>query len=250
MTPDMTFECLFVSPDPAVFATMEVLLRDYSIATKVCPHPLHAADLLEEGSTDLVVIDLESDNSTQLLRQISTRTRQKPTVLGVSVSDCAVPGVHVILRKPVTLDTGKAGMKTAYGRMVREYRKHTRFAVMTRVDAVDSEKRLVPITVTNIGEGGVGLTTIETLRIGDLLSFRLRLPDSVNEISIQARVLWTRPYGAAGCEFAHVSPFDLQLLHGWLDSRYRFKKPLIEAMSRSLEIAPEKSTSPNSGQLQ
>jgi len=55
----------------------------------------------------------------------------------------------------------------------------------------------------------------------------MRLPELENEISIQARVLWTRPYGAAGCEFVQVPPFDMHLLHAWLESRYRIKKPLI-----------------------
>ncbi len=227
MTPEMAFECLLVSPDPAVFSTMDGILHDFSIATKVCPYPSHAAPLLAEGSTDLIVIDLEAEKASELLRQIGARTRQKPTVLAVSEADCVAPGVHVILRKPVTRESGVMSLKAAYSRMVRDYRKHTRFAVMTPVVATDDDQQTLPITVTNIGEGGVGLTSVETLRIGGILSFRMRLPDLKNEISIHARVLWTRPYGAAGCEFVRISPFDLQLLHAWLESRYRIKKPLI-----------------------
>jgi hypothetical protein len=59
------------------------------------------------------------------------------------------------------------------------------------------------------------------------LSFRVPLPGLGSEIHIQARVLWTRPYGSAGCEFGSIAPGDLQVLHAWLASRYRFKKPLI-----------------------
>ena len=227
MTPEMAFECLLFSPDPAVFSTMDGILHDFSIATKVCPFPTRAAHLLAEGSTDLVVIDLEAENASEFLRQIAARTRQKPTVLAVSGADCVAPGVHVILRKPVTHESGLTSLKAAYSRMVRDYRKHTRFAVMTPVAATDEDNRIIQVTVTNIGEGGVGLTSLETLRIGGMLSFRMRLPELKNEISIQARVLWTRPYGAAGCQFVHTSPFDLQLLHAWLESRYRIKKPSI-----------------------
>ncbi|MGC2473879.1 MAG: PilZ domain-containing protein [Candidatus Sulfotelmatobacter sp.] len=227
MTPEMAFECLLVTPDPTVFSTMEGILQELSIATKVCPYPSNAAHLLAEGSTDLVVIDLEAEDSSEFLRQIRALTRQKPTVLAVSAGDCVVPGVHVILRKPLTRESGVTSLKAAYSRMVLDYRKHTRFAVMTPVVATDDDKRTLPITVTNIGEGGVGITSVETLRIGGILSFRMRLPELKNEISIQARVLWTRPYGAAGCEFVHVAPFDLHLLHAWLESRYRIKKPLI-----------------------
>jgi len=228
MTPEMAFECLLVSPDPAVFATMDGILHDFSITTMLCPDPSRAAHLLAEGSTDLIVVDLEAENALEFLRQVAVRTRtQKPTVLAVSGVDCVAPGVHVILRKPVTHESGLTSLKAAYSRMVRDYRKHTRFAVMARVATTDEDNRTVQVTVTNIGEGGVGLTSLETLRIGGMLSFRMRLPELKNEISIQARVLWTRPYGAAGCQFVHTSPFDLQLLHAWLESRYRIKKPSI-----------------------
>jgi hypothetical protein len=227
MTPEMAFECLLVTPDPAVFSAMEGILQDFSLATKVCRYPSNASQRLAEGSTDLIVIDLEAENSSEFLRQIQACTRQKPTVLAVSAGDRFVPGVHVILRKPITRESGVTSLKAAYSRMVRDYRKHTRFAVMTPVLATDDDIRTLPITVTNIGEGGVGITSIETVRIGGILSFRMRLPELKNEIAIQARVLWTRPYGAAGCEFVQVAPFDLQLLHAWLESRYRIKKPLI-----------------------
>lgn len=227
MTPEMAFECLLVTPDPAVFSTLEGILQDFSIATKVCPYPSNATNLLKDGSTDLIVIDLEAEDSSKFLRQIGTGTWQKPTVLGVSATDCVVPGVHVALQKPVTRESGLTSLKAAYSRMVRDYRKHTRFAVMKQLTVTDADGRALQITVTNIGEGGVGVTSVETLRIGGILSFLLRLPELKNEISIQARVLWTRPYGAAGCEFVHIPPFDLQLLHAWLESRYRIKKPTI-----------------------
>jgi Tfp pilus assembly protein PilZ/glutaredoxin len=228
MTPEMAFECLLVTADPAVFSTIEDILQDFSIATRVCPYPSKASPLLQEGSTDLVVIDLEAEASSDLLAQIAAVTnRQKPTVLGVSKEDCLAPSVHVVLRKPVTHEAGFSSVRVAYSRMLRDYRKHTRFAVMSQVLATDDENRIIPLTVTNIGEGGVGLATVESLRIGSVLRFRLRLPDLTNEILIQARVLWVRPYGAAGCEFVHLPQFDLQLLRAWLESKYRIKKPLI-----------------------
>jgi len=228
MTPEMAFECLLVSHDPAVFCTMDQILRDFSISTNVCVSPSRAADVLAEGSTDLIVIDLESEHSSELMHQIcESQIRQKPTVLAVSAGDCAVPGVHVILRKPVTPQSGTKSLKAAYSRMLLDYRKHTRFALMTSVLATDENNRTLPATVTNIGEGGVGLTTKESLAIGSMWSFRLPLPGVRTEIYIQARVLWTRRYGAAGCEFVRVPPGNLQVLYAWLDSKYRFKKPVI-----------------------
>lgn len=82
------------------------------------------------------------------------------------------------------------------------------------------------VTVTDIGDGGVGLSRKEKLVTGDVLSFRLRLPGA-REILVQVRVLWTREYGRAGCEFLRIPPVDLVILHDWLKAKCQVKKPLI-----------------------
>ena len=240
MTPEMACECVLVSHDPAVSCTMDRILQDFSIHTNVCPNPSKAAHLLAGGSTDLVVIDLESERSGDLMHQIFESRMQKPTILAVSATDCVIPGVHVFLRKPVTPESGAKSLRAAYSRMLRDYRKHTRFALMTHVLARDENDRTFPVVVTNIGEGGVGLTTNTRIgededrffsenevAIGNIVSFQVTLPGLGGAIHIQARVLWTREYGAVGCEFVHIPPADLQVLHAWLESRYRFKKPLF-----------------------
>jgi hypothetical protein len=228
MTPEMAFECLLLSHDPAVFCTMDRILQDFSIRTNVCSNSSKVAGLLAEGNTDLIVIDLEGEDSSEVMQQIcQSRMGQKPTILAVSAMDCAIPGVHVILRKPVTPESGAKSLKAAYSKMLQDYRKHTRFALMTPVLASDENHRTLAVTVTNIGEGGVGLTSKKKLAIGTILSFRVPLPGLRSEIQIQARVLWTRQYGAVGCGFGSIAPRDLQVLRAWLESRYRFKKPLI-----------------------
>jgi PilZ domain len=207
---------------------MNPILRDFAIHTNVCVTPSKAASLLAESDTDLIVLDLEGQDAAGLVDQIlESCGRRKPTILAVSEVDCAIPGVHVVLRKPVTPVAGTTSVKTAYSRMLQDYRKHTRFAVMAPVLASDENNATIRMTVTNIGEGGVGLTTKENLKSGTVLSFCVPLPGLAKNIYISARVLWTRPYGIAGCEFVRIFPADLQILHAWLESRYRFEKPLI-----------------------
>jgi hypothetical protein len=233
MTPEMTFECLLVSHDPAVFSTMDRILKDFSIHTNICPSSGEAASLLADGGTDLIVIDLESENSSQLMRQVwECHLRQKPTILALSSSDRAIPGVHVVLRKPLTTESSARSVRTAYSRMLQDYRQHTRFAVMAPVQALDENHRVHMVTVTNIGAGGIGFTSKDKVPVGSNLSLRLALPGLKTPISIQARVLWTREYGATGCEFSHISSSNMQLIHAWLESRYRIKKPLISLEER------------------
>lgn len=228
MTSDMAFECLLVSRDPSVVCPMNKLLEGFSISTNVCLSSSKAADQLSEGSTDLVIVDWEED-SPDLLHRIQKSGRwQKPTVVAVSSQDYPVPGAHVVVRKPITEASGALSLKAAYSRMLCDYRRHARYALMSSVQAMDEDNKSVDVTITDIGDGGVGLASKEEFAIGDILSFRLLLPGTERAIHIEARVQWARNYGAAGCEYLRIPPVDLIILHDWLKSKTQIKKPLVE----------------------
>jgi CheY-like chemotaxis protein len=227
MTADMAFECLLVSRDPGVVSSVNRVLENLSISTKVCFSSSKAADRLMEGTTDLIVLDWD-ESTAELLRRIQTPGyRQKPTVVAVSTVDQPVPGAHLMLPKPVTGESCVQSLKIAYFRMLRDHRRHARYAVMTPVTAEDQNHRSIPITISDIGTGGVGLITKELLAIGDVVSFRLWLPQADRSIYIEARVLWARQYGAAGCEFLRIPPLDLGILQDWLKLKCRIKQPLM-----------------------
>lgn len=229
MTPEMTFECLLVSSNAEVFSTMHRVLRDFSIATRICLTASQATDLLAEGSTDLVVVDWDQDSSLPLVHEVwKSRAKPKPAIFVVAREDEKIPADLPVLRKPVQRESGTNFVQAAYSRMVQDFRRHMRYAVTTHVVAVDGSNRAIPMTVTNLGDGGLGLTTREKLAAGNLLSLSMSLPGSSKEITIQARVLWTSPFGAAGCEFIRIPPADLEVLLHWLRSRCRIKKPLID----------------------
>ena len=228
MTADMAFECLIVSRDPGLFGTICRILRELSIASNVCSSS-RASDLLDKGSTDLVVIDQESDDSSELLHKIWKGGKwKKPTVLAVSSSDLPLPGAHVNLKKPVTLESGKKSLKAAYSRMLTDYRLHARHVLMIPVSAtLETSQKTVFVTVADIGDGGVGLNAKDEFVVGDILSFRLHLSGAPRGIMIRARVLWTRDYGRVGCEFVRIPPVDLTILHDWLKARSQVKEPLM-----------------------
>jgi hypothetical protein len=228
MTPDMAFECLLISSNPGVFSTIDRILRDLSIHTSVCLSSSRALNLLGKGSTDLIVIDWEGEASSMLVEEIwkSGETR-KPTIVAISALDCRIPGAHVVLQKPVTAQSAAKSLRIAYSRMLQNHRVHARFALMMPLMAVDQINHVVPVTITDIGDGGLGLHTKVNLAIGDILSFRLLLPGVNRDIYIQARVLWTREYGAVGCEFLRIPPVDVNILHDWLRRKCQVKSPLI-----------------------
>jgi PilZ domain len=227
MTSDMAFECLLVSRDPRVVGTMNKLLGNLSISTNLCLSSSRAFDQLSDGSTDLIVLDWEDESADLLFRLRNSGTWQKPTVVAVSSRECPMPGAHVVIRKPVTETSGAKSLKAAYSKMLYDYRRHARYALMSSVRATTARRQLVDINITDIGDGGVGLISKEEFTIGDVLTFHLFLPGSERQIYIEARVQWTRNYGAAGCEFLRIPPVDLSILHDWLRSKNPIKKPLV-----------------------
>jgi len=229
MTSDMAFECLFVSRDAGLFRTLARILRNLSITINLCVSPEKAFDALGQGSTDLVVIDWEGEESSEFLRKLWMKGKwKKPTVVAILPSESRMPGAHVVIKKPVTAEAGEKSFRDAYSRMLIDYRRHVRHAVMLPVMASCEDGRTTALTVVDIGDGGVGISTQETFLIGDILSFRLLLPGARREVLVNVRVLWTRDYGRIGCEFVRIPPVDLIVLHDWLKERSRVKKPLVE----------------------
>jgi hypothetical protein len=227
MNSDMTFECLVVSRDLGLFANFERALRKLSISIQTCLSPSRDFDLLTERSgTDLIVVDCDAEESKELLRKLwRSDKRHKPTV--VAVSSCNSPAViaHFVIDKPLTPESIERCLKSAYSRMLLEHRRVVRHVLMLPVTATFDDGRAVPVTVTDIGDGGVGLNAKDAFTVGDVLSFRLPLSGAPRQILIHARVSWTRAYGRAGCEFVRIPPVDLIILHDWLKARTTVRSP-------------------------
>ncbi len=228
MTPEMAFECVLTSSDPDVLRTLNRTLINLAITTRICFHASQALRAIADGSTDLIVIDLMGEQSLELLREIwKLGLKQKPTIVGILTSDQSVPGVHIGLRKPVTPESSLKALKAAYSRMLLDYRRHARRTLMISVTATDDSSHQVPITVMDIGYGGVGLRVRHETQIGQVLSFSLPLPGAKRPVYIEARVLWKREFGRMGCEFVRIPPVDLSALHDWLKEKIVLKQPAV-----------------------
>jgi response regulator RpfG family c-di-GMP phosphodiesterase len=230
MTPEIVFECLVVSDDNRVLSLMNCALDRLSIDVERCANPMKGLELLAKRDVDLVVCDCKgAPGEIELLNRVLTSDRKrKPTVITVVDSPFVAlgaksAGAHVIIRKPLTRESSAQGLKTAYSRMVREERRAARYAIMRRVLAKNQRGELVPITITDISEHGIGLFSKKKIDVGELLSFELALSNATPSITVQARLLWTR-HSLGGADFECMSGADRRFLHGWLASRVRRNK--------------------------
>jgi hypothetical protein len=228
MTPEMQFECLLISRDPAMYCTIDKVLRNFSIRVNHCWDSSCALEKISKETPELVVIDWEGETSSDLLYTIwRLQRKKKPTIVAISEEDSSVPGAHLTLHKPVTLQSGTESLKAAYSRMLLDHRLNARFPVMTRAELRDESGRTFSATITDIGEGGVGLSSKESIEVGSVLSFTIQLTEIAMPLHIQARVIWNREYGTAGCEILTMPPRERDVLRVWLKAKARVKQPLI-----------------------
>jgi hypothetical protein len=205
---------------------MNKLLDNLSISTKLCLSASRAFDQLTVRNADLVIVDWDEDSAELLTGIRKSNGWRKPTVVAVSPHDYPVRGADIVLPKPITDNSGAKSLKAAYSRMLYDHRRHTRYALMSKVTVTDERGRSIEATILDIGDGGVGISTKAEFTVGDVLCFRLPLPSADRTIYIQARVQWTREYGALGCEFLRIPPVDLNILHDWLTGKTQIKKPV------------------------
>lgn len=239
MTSDMAFECVFIARDPDLFCTMNRLLRNLSIRTEICLRPSEASRLLMKGSTDLLVVDCEINESLEFLREVGKSGKwRKPTIVAIAPLDYSVPAAHVVLKKPITAETGTKSLKIAYSRMLRNFRRRARCALMMPTMATGQDGRMFPTVATDISNGGIGLKAKARLSTGDVLLFRLLLPGTRQPILIRSRVVWTREYGRAGCEFLRIDPPGGKMLHDWLKQRLQVKKA-VNLLGGAIHFAPD-----------
>jgi hypothetical protein len=235
MTPDMKFEALLISQDLQVLQKTVETMEDLSIDVDICGSPSRALDLLTRRNFDLVILDYDEGNGTAEIAKTLSKSggRLKTTITALvdgsfSGKQITEAGAQILIQKPLT-DNFKSYFRTlVYSRMVREWRRHPRYAVRWLVAAKDSKDRPVPVTMENISRAGVGLSFVGKLLVDDILTFRLLLPGTNQIVRSDARVLWRLRDNRAGAEFVNMSTVDADVLDTWLQNRHRVKNGGIQ----------------------
>ena len=230
MTPDMKFEALLVSQNLQILQRTLETMEDLSIDVDICGSPSRAVDLLTKRSVDLVILDYDEGNGTAEIAKTLSKSGAclKTTIAALvdgsfSGEQITEAGAHVLIQKPLS-DNFKSDFRNlVYSRMVREWRRHPRYAIRWLVAAKDSKDRPVQVTMEDLSRAGVGLSFVGKLFVDDVLSFRLLLPGTNQIIRFDARVLWNLRDNRAGAVFENISTVDADALDAWLQSRYGVK---------------------------
>lgn len=229
MTPDMKFEGLLLSPDVQVLREISDIMEDLSIDIDVCMHPSRAVDVLAKRDLDVLVVDWKDKSSSDVVRTVRNGACSKTTIAALVYrgigGDLAIQaGAHAVIEKPLSGHSKYKFLSLVYSRMVAERRRSHRYAAKWLVAAKDENDRPVAVTMTDISETGIGLSSSNVLA-GDLLKFRVSLSGANQIIQFEARVVWAIPGNVAGAEFVNISVAHSEVLHKWLEQQCHIKNP-------------------------
>lgn len=172
-----------------------------------------------------VVVDLEAEGGSALLKKLRTLTSNKS-----ALSFAVLPTQHdaksryftpanFIVHRPIHPSTMLRLLKAAYPLMVREKRRYFRCPVHTSVFVTRGRDMEFTLQSLNISEGGICLNSPVPMQVGDQLTLRLYLPGNPECLNLSGEVCWSESMGRIGIQFVGLTDKAKLALQNWLAER-------------------------------
>ncbi|GEM_PF-2393285 len=224
MNASSVLQAVIVSADPSVLETMPVCLGELGIDASV-HQPSSLIDALATGKTDVFFVDQDSDPALSLIQHVRTSSSSRTALIFAlarrsRISSLAFGGADFVIDKPLIQEHVSRSLRAAYGIMLKERRRYTRYALACRAIVQDSTSRRFLAATTNISQTGLALECAAPLVAGEKVKVRLRLPHCRHVSNFGAQVIWTVANAKVGLTFTGMSLPDRQRLSEWIDGEF------------------------------
>ncbi|MHB8218041.1 MAG: PilZ domain-containing protein [Candidatus Sulfotelmatobacter sp.] len=217
---------LLVSDDIQTIDTLCQCMERMAMHVDVCSDAATATRKLCHSKFEALVVDLkDAARALELIKKPREMTAHKGVVvLAILNASTDMPsafraGASFALVKPFTPAILSRTLRASYPLMVRERRRSYRCPLEIPVNVSSSGRPDFVAKTVNISEGGMALFSSMILRVGERLTLKLALPDSVSPAKINSEVCWADETGRVGLEFVQVSPTVAEQLQSWLADR-------------------------------
>ena len=225
----MTPNSLLLCRDPECLHVMRRTLGEVRIGVEECTEAQDAARMLAGRRFDAVIVDCDDlDGATDVLRMVrcapSNRRSMAFAIINgrTSAASAFEMGANFVLDKPLSRESAGRSLRAAHGLMICERRRYYRLAVEIPVClSLQSEKREVEATITNLSEGGLAIRTREALEAGAPVWAQFRLPDSKISVEARAEVAWTLEDGRAGIRFLSIPQSSKPQFERWISEKLK-----------------------------
>lgn len=212
--------------DPAVRQVVLKALEENNIELDFCNSDRSGREHLKRQKFDLVVLDSDVCNATDMLHAVRTSpSSSKALVFAITnspkgfrvASDC---GATFALRKPVREDEISGLIRAGYGTMLRERRQYFRCNMVMPVRIGLGGDTAVLASSMNLSRGGMAAQTEFPMQTGASVEITFALPGDGGRIQGLAQVVWADQRGKAGFRFANLAPGMQRALDEWLSAKF------------------------------
>ena len=216
---------LLVSADPVTIQQFSHALQELSISTEVCEEVPAAIGLLNRRKFEAVIVDLQlGEQCGRILDEVrvslSNRTAVTFAIGGDNVENTASfrRRTSFVFERPVSAQSIRSTLKPAYGMILRERRRYFRHPASIPVTVLIKNMPEVRCHSVNISEGGMALSTVVLLSLGEEVQIQFTLPGHEIPFSVKSTVCWLKS-GHLGVRFVSLSSEHKSELQGWLSRK-------------------------------
>lgn len=181
------------------------------------------AQLLENESFDLLLVDCRSSVTTDLVRRARNSELNRDAFVFLLDDEkgsaaAAQLASDVILPAPLDLRNLVERVRDCMPQMVHERRRHARHPIDLPISLLKCEQ-IFPATAVNLSAGGM------TVRVGcevnhhEVMIVRFRLPGSEAEMHLYGKLAWRDAKSLVGIRFLAVAEEERAELTRWLEKQ-------------------------------
>lgn len=221
----MILQALLVSTDDAAADVLGRVLPDYGIALDRSSNPEASIARIEQQRFDALLLDFDDpDHASQVVQQARRLRSGHPPLTVALVADPSkvreilTCGAHFVLRKPLTEDTARAGLRAVAALLNRERRQSFRVSVQAPVELTLPDSRHLEGILLDVSETGMDVLTAEPQAPDSVLGFRFQLPGGGLEIQAHGKVAWAHANGQTGVHFLDLAQEVSAELKTWVQA--------------------------------
>lgn len=241
----MALTTLVVCCDPQLLRKVIPVFEMAGVDTDVCTRAEDAEKKLIERRYDATLIDCAGlPGARTVLENVRRSRMNRSSVTFAIVSEITSPREAAMLGASFVLDSSFSqewllrSIRAAQGLMAQENRRYYRHPVdfIVWVQRPNDRTGEVPVSATDLSQGGLGVQTALQLVEHSLVELRFALPGE-STVDAQAEVLWARE-GRAGLQFTRLSSKSRARLVAWLMEQYERTQPALPSIPQSMGTAP------------
>jgi hypothetical protein len=215
---------LLISANPLTIGQFSDALLQLSISLDVCQEASAAIRLLKCRKFDAVIVDLQLEQSGMILSEVrlSPSNRTAVTFAIGSTEGEATPafrkGSGFVFERPLSKESIRRVLKPAFGLILRERRRYFRCPVSIPVSIRRGALPDVRCCCVNISEGGMAMSTMVPLSLGECVQVQFTIPDQKVPLLVESIICWLKT-GHLGVRFVSFSQGRKSDVQGWLSQK-------------------------------